>query len=102
MSNKKINAHCAICGAGYHICNTCQQQKSFKSWRVVTDTVEHYKIYMAVHGYTLSQDKEAAKKDLEKCDLSGLGDFNLPVRTVIQEILSEEEKDIPMSPKKEP
>lgn len=102
MSNKKINAHCAICGAGYHICNTCQQQKSFKSWRVVTDTVEHYKIYMAVHGYTLSQDKETAKRDLEKCDLSGLEDFNLPVRIVIQEILSEEEGDIPMSPKKEP
>ena len=102
MSNKKINAHCAICGAGYHICNTCQQQKSFKSWRVVTDTVEHYTIYMAVHGYTLSQDKGAAKRDLEKCDLSGLEDFNLPIRTVIQEILSEEEGDIPMSPKKEP
>lgn len=94
MSNKKINAHCAICGAGYHICNTCQQQKSFKSWRMVTDTVEHYKIYMAIHGYTLSQDKEAAKRDLEKCDLSGLEDFNPPIKAVIQEILSEEQNDI--------
>ena len=102
MSNKKINAPCTICGAGYHICNTCQQQKSFKSWRVVTDTMEHYKIYMAIHGYTLSQDKETAKRELEKCDLLGLEDFNPPVRTVIQEILSEEEEDIPMSPKKEP
>lgn len=102
MSDKKINAHCAICGAGYHICSTCQQQKSFKSWRVVTDTVEHYKIYMALHGYTLSQDKETAKRDLEKCDLSGLEDFNPPIRAVIQEILSEEDNDIPESQKKEP
>ncbi len=101
MSNKKINAHCAICGAGYHICNTCQQQKSFKSWRVVTDTVEHYKIYMAVHGYTLSQDKETAKRELEKCDLSGLEDFNPPIRAVIQEILSEEDDDIRIPSQKE-
>lgn len=102
MSDKKTNAHCAICGAGYHICNTCQQQKSFESWRVVTDTVEHYKIYMALHGYTLSQDKATAKRDLEKCDLSGLEDFNPPIRAVIQEILSEEDEDIPESQKKEP
>lgn len=102
MSNKKINAHCAICGAGYHICNTCLQQKTFKSWRVVTDTVEHYKIYMAVHGYTLSQDKETAKKELEKCDLSGLEDFNPPIKAVIQEILTDEKDNIQMPPKKEP
>ncbi|MCI8962862.1 MAG: hypothetical protein HFG37_04015 [Eubacterium sp.] len=101
MSDKKINAHCDICGAGYHICNTCLQQKSFKSWRVVTDTVEHYKIYMAVHGYTLSQDKETAKRELEKCDLSGLEDFNPPIRAVIQEILSEEDDDIRIPSQKE-
>lgn len=101
MSDKKINAHCDICGAGYHICNTCLQQKSFKSWRVVTDTVEHYKIYMAVHGYTLSQDKETAKRELEKCDLSGLENFNPPIRAVIQEILSEEDDDIRIPSQKE-
>ncbi len=101
MSDKKINAHCDICGAGYHICNTCLQQKSFKSWRVVTDTVEHYKIYMAVHGYTLSQDKETAKRELEKYDLSGLEDFNPPIRAVIQEILSEEDDDIRIPSQKE-
>ncbi len=101
MSDKKINAHCDICGAGYHICNTCLQQKSFKSWRVVTDTVEHYKIYMAVHGYTLSQDKETAKRELEKCDLSGLEDFNPPIRAVIQEILSEKDDDIRIPSQKE-
>ena len=101
MNDKKINAHCDICGAGYHICNTCLQQKSFKSWRVVTDTVEHYKIYMAVHGYTLSQDKETAKRELEKCDLSGLEDFNPPIRAVIQEILSEEDDDIRIPSQKE-
>ena len=101
MGDKKINAHCDICGAGYHICNTCLQQKSFKSWRVVTDTVEHYKIYMAVHGYTLSQDKETAKRELEKCDLSGLEDFNPPIRAVIQEILSEEDDDIRIPSQKE-
>lgn len=87
MADNNINAYCAICNEGYHICNSCQNQKVFKPWRTVTDTVEHYKIYLAIHGYTVTKNKELARKELENCDLSGSDSFNPEIRSVINEIM---------------
>lgn len=87
MSNTN-NAICSICGNPYKICNSCLEQKTFKPWRTVTDTIEHYKIYMAIHGYTISNNKEKAKDELKKCDLSGLENFNPEIKKVIKDILT--------------
>lgn len=87
MSNTN-NAICSICGKPYRVCRTCAEQKTFKPWRTVTDTIEHYKIYMAIHSYTVSKNKEKAKNDLEKCDLSGLENFNPEIKKVIKEIIA--------------
>ncbi len=92
MAENNINAYCSVCGKGYHICNSCLEQKSLKPWRTITDTIAHYKIYMAIHGYTISKDKESAKKDLEKCDLSGLEGFNPEIKSAIKEIMAEPKK----------
>lgn len=92
MSSKKHNATCSICGNKYTVCRTCADQLSLKPWRTVTDTAEHYKIYLAIHGYTLSKDKEKAKKELERCDLSELENFNSEIRSVINEIMTENKK----------
>lgn len=27
MAENNINAYCKICGQGYHVCNSCQNQK---------------------------------------------------------------------------
>ena len=89
---QNINAHCAICGDGYHVCKSCLEQQTFKPWRTIVDSVEHYKIYLALHGYTLSKDKEQAKKELNNCDLSGLENFKPEVKKVIKEILTEKKK----------
>ncbi|MBO5072516.1 MAG: hypothetical protein J6C32_06085 [Eubacterium sp.] len=83
------NATCSICGKPYKICNACLDQKTFKPWRTVTDTIEHYKIYMALHSYTISKNKEQAKQELENCDLTGLDDFNPDIQSSIKEILAE-------------
>lgn len=88
MANNNINAHCSICGAGYHICNSCSSQKSLRPWRTITDTVEHYKIFMAIRGYTLTKDRETAKQELENCDLSGWENFNPEIRAAIEEIMA--------------
>lgn len=88
MSNQNINAHCSICGNGYHVCRSCAEQKTFKPWRTVTDTIEHYKIYMAIHGFTISKNKEKAKDELEKCNLTGLEEFRPEIQNTIKEILS--------------
>lgn len=50
--------------------------------------MEHYKIYLAIHGFTLSQDKAAAKDELCRCDLSGLPGFKPEIRAAIEEIMS--------------
>ncbi len=92
MAENNINAYCSVCGKGYHICNSCLEQKSLKPWRTITDTIEHYKIYMAIHGYTLSKNKEIAKQELQNCDLSGLENFNPEIKAVIKEIMTEHKR----------
>ena len=78
---------CTICNNEYEVCNTCKNQKIFKPWRTVTDTIEHYKIYLAIHSYTISKNKELAKEELQKCDLTGLESFNPEIKSVISEIM---------------
>lgn len=90
MAKNNINAYCSICGKGYHICNSCQEQKTLRPWRTITDTIEHYKIYMAIHSYTLTKNKENAKQLLQRCDLSEIKNFNPEIKNVIREITSEE------------
>ena len=63
----------------------------FKPWRTVTDTMEHYAIYLAIHGYTISKNKQKAKAELKKCDLSGLDNFQKEIKDVINEIIKEDE-----------
>ena len=89
MSGKKINAYCAICGQGYHICQSCKEHKTFRSWRTVVDSMEHYKIFLAIHGYTVSKNLEEAKSELQNCDLSDLETFKPEIKSIIQKIVSE-------------
>lgn len=92
MAENNINAFCSICGRGYHICNSCLEQRAFKPWRTVVDSIEHYKIYLAIHSYTVSKDKKGAKVELEKCDLSGLDNFKPEIKSVIEEIMAEPQR----------
>lgn len=85
----ETNAICSICGRPYHVCSSCLAQKSFKPWRTITDSIEHYKIYMALHGYTLTKDKANAKMELQNCDLSDLDTFKPQIQSAIKEICSE-------------
>lgn len=92
MAENNINAWCKICGKGYYVCNSCLAQKTIKPWRTITDSAEHFLIYIAIHGYTISNNKEKAKKELQNCNLSGLEDFKPEIKAVIQEIMAEPKK----------
>lgn len=87
-----VNAHCTICGKGYHVCQSCLNIKTFKPWRTVTDTIEHYKIYLAIHKYTLSKNKDKAKEELKECNLSGLNSFVPEIKNIINEIMEDKQK----------
>ena len=92
--SQELNATCDICGKKYHICSSCKEVKSFTPWRTVTDTMQHYIIFLALSEYTKTKDKEKAKEELSKCDLSELDTFNENIKTVIKEIMAEEKEKI--------
>ena len=92
MEENNVNAWCSICGKGYRVCNTCLEQKTFKPWRTVTDSIEHYKIYLAIHGYTVSGNKETAKSELQDCDLTDINNFKPEIKSVIKEIMADSKK----------
>ena len=62
-------------------------------WRTVTDSIGHYLIYTAIHGYTISNDKIKARNELEKCDLSELSKFNPEIQSIIKEIMEPKTKN---------
>lgn len=86
------NAWCDICGKPYHMCSTCKEIKTFTPWRTVTDTLPHYMIYLVLSEYTNTKNKEKAKKELEKCDLSEVDSFNPEIKSVIAEIMEDNNK----------
>ena len=92
--SQELNAACDICGKKYHICSSCKEVKSFTPWRTVTDTMQHYIIFLALSEYTKTKDKEKAKEELSKCDLSELDTFNENIKTVIKEIMAEEKEKV--------
>ena len=87
--SQELNATCDICGKKYHICSSCKEVKSFTPWRTVTDTMQHYLIFLALSEYTKTKDKEKAKEELSKCDLSELDTFNENIKTAIKEIMAD-------------
>ena len=92
--SQELNATCDICGKKYHVCNSCKEVKSFTPWRTVTDTMQHYLIFLALSKYTKTKDKEKAKEELSKCDLSELDTFNENIKTAIKEIMAEGKEKI--------
>lgn len=91
MGQRK-NGVCDICGREYDICKTCQGIESFKPWRTVVDTLDHYRIYLVLSEYTNTHNKEKARHDLEYCDLSDKDTFTESTKRAISEILTDDTK----------
>lgn len=80
---------CRICNRDYEVCNDCLSQKTLRPWRSVVDTLEHYKIYYILHDYSVTKNKEEAKAELQKCDLSDMENFVPEIKEVINEIIED-------------
>ena len=92
--SEKYNATCAICGQPYKICRTCQEIKSFTPWRTITDTLQHYSLFLVLSEYSKTKDKTKAKDELSKCDLSEKELFKDNVKNMIDEIMKEDTIEI--------
>lgn len=81
-------AACVICGNQYKVCLSCKEQIRPRPWKSITDTIDCYKIFLAItqynNGYT---SKEEAREQLEsiKYDEDHLLES---VRKKIKEIMS--------------
>ena len=64
--SEKYNATCAICGQPYKICRTCQEIKSFTPWRTITDTLQHYSLFLVLSEYSRTKDKAKANRREQK------------------------------------
>lgn len=92
---QEINHYCIICGKGYHACDSCAEVKTFQPWRVLTDSSEHWKIYMTIKDFNdgiISKDEAA--KQLQNCDLTGRERFKPSAKASIDKILSDDKKTV--------
>lgn len=85
--NKKINHWCALCGTGYHACDSCSKEKIITPWRSLTDTIEHYKIFMVIRDYKNNViDREKAQELLSGLNLSDKESYKDNAKSVLSDI----------------
>lgn len=76
-----------MCGIGYHACDSCSKEKNVTPWRSLTDTVEHYKIFMVLRDYKNKLISRAkAKEFLSELDLSDKDNYKDNVKSVLADI----------------
>ena len=94
VAEKKNNATCAICGAGYYMCLSCKDQIRLSPWKIHTDTSEHYKVFQILRGHTTGlYTKAEAKEKFKTVDLSDLETFLPEIKSAIKSILAEEKPE---------
>lgn len=88
-----INHWCAVCGKGYSYCDGCNSN-SFKSWRTIVDTIDHYKVFLVVKQYAEKQiDKTEARKQLNTANIAGWENFKPQIVKTLKEILNDKDKN---------
>lgn len=91
---KSTNAICAICGNGYYICMKCNDLRNLNPWKLHTDTIEHYKIYQVIHGYSTGvYTKKEAKEKLKNIDLSDINNLRANIKSTIFDIMNDNFKN---------
>lgn len=91
MADKKLV--CPICGTKFDGCRTCHQH-DIASWKTITDTENHFIIFVILHKYNVlkSITKEQAKKELLECDVTGYESFPKSIKASIEDILGKKEE----------
>ena len=86
---------CAVCGQEYPVCRTCEDIKTFKPWRTITDTAEHYQIHLILTEYTNQHiTKAEAKEMLKRCNVADYENFLPHIASVIKTILEDNNQEV--------
>lgn len=86
------NATCSICGNPYHMCVSCKDMMSMSPWKKYTDTIDCFKVYQVIKGYsTKVYTKEEFKSKLKNIDLSNLENYREHIKALIKDALKDDE-----------
>lgn len=86
-AERKINHWCVLCGAGYHACDSCEKESAFTPWRTLTDTIDHYQIFMVLRAYHNQEiDMIQAREMLSHLDLSDREQYKASAKKVLADI----------------
>lgn len=77
--------NCKVCGAAYKTCYSCEKERS---WRLHTDTPEHYYLWTVLMEYRANRNAKQAYDALRKrgIDFLKTAEFVPSVRTLLAEI----------------
>lgn len=83
--NKLVARKCRVCGAGYESCYSCDR---VRSWRALTDSLDHYLILCELMKYKSDRDAERSYKELQDLgvDFNSVGGFVPEIQTLLSEI----------------
>ena len=86
MENKLLK-RCKVCGTEYEACVSCEKKHS---WKVHTDSPEHYYIFVTLMQYQTDHDAKSAYKALRKrgIDLRATDRYIPSVQKLMAEINS--------------
>lgn len=95
---EQINATCSICGNGYHLCISCKDSMKLHPWKMHTDSASCYQVFQVVKGYSTGvYTKEEFKSKLKNVDLSNLENYRENIKTLIKDVLKEEDVAEPIN-----
>lgn len=94
MMTQELNGICSVCGNKYHVCQICEQRKGqWESWKLITDTSEHYQIFVILRDYDSKRiTKGQAKELLSSYDLSQKETWNPSIKKILNKIFAEQKK----------
>ena len=89
---EKYNATCSICGDPYYVCMSCKDSMKLHPYKIHCCSADCYKTFQVVRGFSTGvYTKEEFKSKLKNLDLSNLENYREHIKTLIKDVLKEDE-----------
>lgn len=92
LMEQKNNATCSICGKPYYVCLGCKESMNLHPYKMYCCSSSHFQVFQAVRGFSTGvYTKDEFKSKLKNIDLSDLEDYRDHIKTLIKDVLKEDE-----------